>query len=294
MTNPRVARLPGILATVGAVGLLGLGAPAQVGAAPEVTWSYSGETGPANWGGLSPAFARCADGTAQSPINVASTTEAKLRNLVFSYRPGDAEVFNNGHTVEAEPAPGRNNTVTIGTVIYTFAQFHFHSPSEHTFRGRRYPLEIHFVHRSPGGAIAVIAVFATEGRRNPEWAKFVNVIPVATVDPAQTTIDDLDWDRLLPTDQRTIRYNGSLTTPPCTEGVKWTLLTVPVEMSRPQIDAFKAAYTGNVRPVQRLNGRVPLVDIRANGHVYAVAFDPSPATSLTLHGSPTAHPSALR
>ena len=237
--------------------LLGATAHAETGPA----WSYSGANGPQAWGTLSPAYATCADGTAQSPIDITTTKSANLRNLVFAYHVGEAGVFNNGHTVEAEAGHGEGNSVTIGKVTYPLVQLHFHAPSEHEVNGKHYPLEIHFVHKTAEGKIAVVGVFVKQGSRNAEWAKFVDVIPDATSNPKDTTIEDFDWAKLLPANQKTIRYDGSLTTPGCAEGVKWNVMPTPIEMSKAQIAAFTDAYSANARPVQPLDGRVPLLDV---------------------------------
>lgn len=229
---------------------------------PAAHWGYSGETGPDHWGSLDPAFALCADGTAQSPINIRHAKPTPLRNLDFDYVAGEAEVFNNGHTVEAEPAHGaKPSELELGRVTYTFSQFHFHAPSEHTVNGKHYPLEIHFVNKAANGQIAVVGVFVKLGApANKDWQEFINVIGRSTADPAQTVIHRIDWGRLLPKNQQTARYDGSLTTPGCAEGVKWSVMTHPITLSARQIDVFKAAYSGNARPAQPLNGRAVLID----------------------------------
>jgi carbonic anhydrase len=263
MKITRTARISAGMIAICLVGTVMAVTSAQADNTPAPAWSYAGVTGPNEWGSLSSQYAACADGSAQSPINITKTKNASLRNLEFDYRRGEAEVFNNGHTVEVEPSPGEDNTVRIGSVTYPFTQFHFHAPSEHEVNGKRYPLEIHFVHKTASGQISVVGVFVKEGKRNAEWAKVVNVIPIATADPKATTIEDLDWSKLLPTDQQTIRYNGSLTTPPCSESVKWNVMSTPIEMSKNQIAAFRAQYSDNARPVQPLDGRVPLLDVSA-------------------------------
>jgi carbonic anhydrase len=257
--NPRTLVEVGAIGVASALLLWAGGASATTADAP---WSYSGATGPSHWGSLSPAYALCADGTAQSPINIQHPKPMPLRNLDFDYVASEAEVFNNGHTVEAEPAPGTPpSTLELDNVDYTFTQFHFHSPSEHTINGRRYPVEIHFVNKAADGRIAVVGVFLKLGApANSDWQKFIDVISQATADPEQTVIDKLNWRKLLPTRQQTVRYDGSLTTPGCSEGVKWSVMTHPLTMSAQQLAVFEAAYTGNVRPTQPLNGRTVLID----------------------------------
>lgn len=253
------------LAKVGAIGaatalMLGMGSATAATGDPH--WSYAGDTGPSQWGSLDTAYALCADGTAQSPINIQGAQPKPLRNIDFRYVAGEAEVFNNGHTVEAEPAPGSEpSTMKLGNVVYTFSQFHFHAPSEHTINGKHYPVEIHFVHKTADGRIAVVGVFVRLGApANKAWQEFIDVISKANANPEETVIDELNWDKLLPTRQRTVRYDGSLTTPDCSQGVKWSVMTRPITMSAAQLAVFSGAYTGNVRPTQPLNGRPVVLD----------------------------------
>jgi len=253
------------LATVGAIvsaTALVLGAGVLAAAPADAPWSYGGGTGPSHWGSLSPAYALCADGTAQSPINIQRAKPKPLQNLRFGYVAGEAEVFNNGHTVEAEPAPGSEpSTMKLNKVAYTFSQFHFHSPSGHTINGKHYPVEVHFVHKTADGRIAVVSVFVKLGApANKDWQKFIDVIGKATANPEQTVIDKIDWHKLLPTHQQTVRYGGSLTTPRCAEGVKWSVMMTPITMSAAQLAVFSKAYSGNARPTQPLNGRSLVFD----------------------------------
>lgn len=232
--------------------------PSATAAAP-AAWSYSGANGPDAWGTLDPAYATCADGTAQSPIDITTTTPADLPNITFNYVAGEAGIFNNGHTVEAEPLMEGEDAITLDGVDYAFKQFHFHAPSEHAVNGTHYPLEVHFVHKTEDGKIAVVGVFVQEGAANPAWDPFIADIATATEDPEANKVQ-IDWAALLPTDQTTVRYDGSLTTPGCAEGVKWNVMTTPITMSADQIAAFAAAYDNNARPVQPVNGRVVTLD----------------------------------
>ncbi|MFM6977980.1 MAG: carbonic anhydrase [Micrococcales bacterium] len=229
------------------------------------SWSYTGPTGPSHWATVDKTnYAVCADGTAQSPINITKTKSVSLTNLLFKYTAGEAGVFNNGHTVEAEPLGTEANTMTLGGVVYPFAQFHFHAPSEHEVNGMHYPVEVHFVHKTADGKIAVVGVFLKAGTvANKEWAPFVDKMNTATADPEATKVE-IDWLKLLPSNKQTVRYNGSLTTPGCAEGVKWNVFTTPVVVSQAQINAFLEAYSGNNRPVQPLNGRVITLDSSIN------------------------------
>jgi carbonic anhydrase len=226
------------------------------------SWSYTGKTGPSHWGSLDTAYAACADGTAQSPINIGKTVSKDLTNLKFNYVASEAGIFNNGHTVEAEPLGTVANNVVIDGTTYPFAQFHFHAPSEHEVNGLHYPVEAHFVHKTADGKIAVVGVFIKAGAENEAWKTFTDKINAATADPEATTVE-LEWAKLLPKDRQTVRYNGSLTTPGCAEGVKWNVFTHPITMSQAQINEFLEAYSGNNRPVQPLNSRKVVLDSSA-------------------------------
>lgn len=245
-------------AVLAVAGLVAVGGAANGTGA---TWTYTGATGPSHWATIDPTnYATCADGTAQSPINISGTKPTPLKNLAFDYTEGEAGIFNNGHTVEAEPLGEEANTVTIGGTVYPFAQFHFHAPSEHEINGMHYPAEVHFVHKTAEGKIAVVGVFLKAGKKaNADWAPFVEKMNTATSDP-EATLVDLDWEKLLPENRQTVRYNGSLTTPGCAEGVKWNVFTHPVVLSQAQINEFLEAYSGNNRPVQPLHGRTLKLD----------------------------------
>ncbi|MFM6965896.1 MAG: carbonic anhydrase family protein, partial [Rhodoluna sp.] len=136
---------------------------------------------------------------------------------------------------------------------------HFHAPSEHEINGMHYPVEVHFVNKTADGKLAVVGVFVKRGAENKAWKPFIDSMLTATASAEDTKIE-LDWSAMLPANKTTLRYSGSLTTPPCTEGVKWNIFTSPIEMSAAQINTFTEAYSGNNRPVQDTKGRVVLVD----------------------------------
>jgi carbonic anhydrase len=233
--------------------------PSESVVATPAAWSYEGANGPENWGTLDPTYVTCVDGTAQSPIDITSATSTDLENITFNYVAGEAGVFNNGHTVEAEPMVEGEDTITLDGTTYPFLQFHFHAPSEHAVNGENYPLEVHFVHKTEDGQIAVVGVFVEEGETNEAWQPFIDLISSATEDP-EANLTELDWASMLPAEQTTYRYDGSLTTPGCAEGVKWNVMTNPITMSADQIAAFVGAYSNNARPTQPLNGREILED----------------------------------
>ena len=174
----------------------------------------------------------------------------------LSWSAGDVKVVNNGHTIVVNAAKG--STTSVGDATFPLVQMHFHAPSEHTIDGKSFPVEVHFVHITAEKKIAVIGVMITEGAKdNAAWAPYVAALSATKGNDITTKID---WTALLPADHTTFRYTGSLTTPPCTEGVSWMLMSNPVELSAAQIAAFVKAYDHNNRPVQPLNGRTIQLD----------------------------------
>ncbi len=216
-----------------------------------VHWGYDGGEQPSAWGSLSPEYERCARGRAQSPValDVARMESSALSPLVVHYRPTHATEENNGHTIQDVLDPG--DYLELDGARFELKSFHFHHPSEHTLNGKRYPLEVHLVHRSAAGALLVVGVLVTEGAEHPLLRVLFDHLPRGeekqhfTVDPAA----------LLPTRSPYILYEGSLTTPPCTEGVTWIVLAEPLSASPDQIHRFAALFPHNNRPVMPLNGR---------------------------------------
>jgi carbonic anhydrase len=248
-----------LVLALAAAGALALGTavpPAGAGGAAGAKWSYSGPTGPAHWGSLDPAYAACSDGRAQSPVNLRHVTRTPLRNPGFHYVTGRAAVLNNTHTVVAKARQG--STMTVGGTTFRLLQIHFHVRSEHEVNGHVYPVEVHFVHQTGNGDLAALGVFVRQGgSMNRAWQPYVRSLDVA---PGRTVHPRIDWAAMLPRDRESFRYNGSLTTPPCTEGLKWVVLTHPVRLSAGQIAAFRAAYVHNYRPPQPLHGRTIFLD----------------------------------
>lgn len=219
-----------------------------------VAWSYKGDTGPENWGTLSPAYAAC-DKTSQTPINIVDPASATSPDPIINYSKGAVEQFNNGHSVEAKAAAG--NSITVDGTTSKLLQMHFHAKSEHTINGNYSPAEVHFVHKSDAGVLTVIGVMLEEGSSsNAAWEPFVKAIGTPQGTTKTTTFD---WPAMLPTSLQSVRYSGSLTTPPCTEGVNWLVMKKPVALSKAQIDAITAVYSDNYRPVQPLNGRAVVI-----------------------------------
>lgn len=217
------------------------------------SWSYGGTENPTQWGELSPDFVRCEVGKDQSPIDIVSTVKGKPTQLVFNYKPTPLVVVNTGHTIQANYASG--STVTIDGKEYALLQFHFHTPSEHTFGGKAAAMELHLVHRNAAGQLAVVGIMIEEGAANPVIDQIWQNIPSSG--KTNTVADrSIDASNFLPKRQAYFSYTGSLTTPPCSEGVSWNLLVEPITASEAQIEVFQKFYQMDARPIQPINGRV--------------------------------------
>ncbi|MEO8084544.1 MAG: carbonic anhydrase family protein [Ardenticatenales bacterium] len=216
-------------------------------------WSYSGETGPDHWGTLEADFGTCASGQEESPIDIPSASTLNSTGLEFHYAPGPLTIVNNGHTIQVNVPAG--SSATIDGQRYDLAQFHFHNPSEHLVDGQNTPLELHLVHKNAAGGLAVVGVFIKEGAENAALKSVFDNLPAEAGDPKAIDGATVDPGALLPADHAYWRYNGSLTTPPCSEGVKWHVMKASIEASAGQIAAFKAIYSGNARPVLAMNAR---------------------------------------
>jgi carbonic anhydrase len=229
------------------------------GAAPEsVEWSYSGESGPERWGELSDEYAACGEGSHQSPIDLHTGDAGAGANASFEYGPVEADVVDTGHSVEYELDGG--GAIELNGRSYELLQARFHAPAEHLVDGERRPIELQLAHQSRRGDLAVVAVAAEEGPASTALQPFVDAVAGAGADPEP--VGELDPSGLLPDrgeDGLTaFSYLGSLTTPPCTEDVRWLVVDEPVTLSSEQLRAFTDAYEGNSRPAQDLSGREPL------------------------------------
>ncbi|NOU24076.1 MAG: carbonic anhydrase family protein [Methylotenera sp.] len=217
-------------------------------------WTYEGKEGPESWGKLSPEFATCDVGRNQSPINIEETMHATLKPLKAIQKFAAKDIFNNGHTVQINFKEG--NMLALDNAAFQMKQVHFHSPSENTIRGKSFPLEAHFVHADAKGNLTVIGVMYTEGKANTALAKLWEQLPNEISEPIELKNRVIPSD-LIPENRSYYRFSGSLTTPPCSEGVRWLLMKNPLTVSKEQIEAFKhAVHHNNNRPVQALNGRV--------------------------------------
>jgi carbonic anhydrase len=215
-------------------------------------WSYEGESGPTHWGDLTPEFATCKSGHEQSPINITNAITSDTSPIRFEYKPSPLRIIDNGHTVQVNYAPG--SFMSVGDKQYELKQLHFHHPSEERIKGKSYELVAHLVHADPEGKLAVVAVLFIEGQSNPVVKRIFNHIPQSkeAEETAKETINAAD---LLPDSHRYFTFAGSLTTPPCTEGVAWFLLPSPVTLSNSELASFTKIYPHNARPVQALNNR---------------------------------------
>lgn len=216
-------------------------------------WGYQGHTSPEHWSEMDSAFETCKLGKHQSPIDIPSkkATKAALAPLGFAYTAGAAEMVNNGHTVQVNLPTG--GSATIAGSEYKLLQFHFHTPSEEKIDGKAFPLVAHFVHKNADGKLAVVAVLFKLGKEN---AALKNVFAQLPAKEGETqALEALNPADVLPAEQSYYAFMGSLTTPPCSEEVRWQVLKTPVELSKAQLTAFKKLYKMNARPVQPLNDR---------------------------------------
>ncbi len=250
----RISRLLLAVLTVLTTGIFAGALLAQEhGDTPHWTYETGSEEGPANWGELSEEFALCSTGKTQSPIDVAATIAVDISDIEFNYGPSALNILNNGHTIQVMYDAG--SSITYNGVTYDLVQFHFHHPSEHTLNGDVAPMEIHFVHRDANNNLAVVGVMLMAG--DADSAAYADVF--ANLPPEEAEVTTLDATvsamDMLPAAKTYFTYTGSLTTPPCSEGVRWLLLDTPIELSVAQIEAFAAIFEVNARPVQPVNAR---------------------------------------
>jgi carbonic anhydrase len=220
-----------------------------------VHWSYTGPTGPGHWAELEQGFGTCRLGNTQSPIDIRDrdAIKAPLPAIEFDYKASPLVVVDNGHTIQVNYAPGSG--ITVAGRRYELLQFHFHKPSEERLNGRAYPMVAHLVHKHADGALAVVGVLIERGARQPViQAVFDNLPPRAGSEVAIAGVS-IDVAALLPQNKAYHTFTGSLTTPPCSEGVTWFVLKQPSHLSTAQINQFGRRYAMNARPVQPLNGR---------------------------------------
>jgi carbonic anhydrase len=260
------------LATVACAAVVGCGAPDSPEAPEEVAhhdethgevhWGYEGAEGPEHWADLSPEFSVCASGREQSPIDLSGATSVSgeqfdrlVGEVVVSadQRAEVLDLINNTHTIQV--TPGVDAAIVIDGVRFGIAQYHFHAPSEHALDGKRYPLEAHFVTSNADGELAVLGVVYEVGEAAPEFDVIVSNLPSGAGEERHLEKLALHAEKLRPMQKTFYAYRGSLTTPPCSEGVRWFVFAEPEQLSSEQLDAIAALLPDNARPLQPLNER---------------------------------------
>ena len=216
-------------------------------------WGYGGAANPSQWGSLNKDFALCELGRDQSPINIKNAVESTPAKINFDYKSSPLVIVNNGHTIRVNYAQG--STVTINGEKYALLQFHFHTPSEHEINDKATAMELHLVHRNEAGKLAVVGVMLNKGKANALIEQVWQNIPATgkTNTVSDRLINAADF---LPKSMAYYSYDGSLTTPPCSEGVKWNVFVEPMTISEEQIEAFEKIYQVDARPIQSTNRRI--------------------------------------
>jgi carbonic anhydrase len=217
-------------------------------------WAYTGDAGPGNWGSLKAEYAACSTGKMQSPINISGGMPVDSSKIEFNYKISDLTIRNNGHTVQADYDNGSH--IVVDGHRFDLLQFHFHTPSEHLIDGKKYQVEMHLVHKDAGGTLAVVGVMMELGQSNLALGEVIPHLPESAGDPAQISGIAINARDLLPEHGSYNHYKGSLTTPPCSEGVNWFVLSKPVQASAAQIARFTAIMGDNARPAQSTHNRL--------------------------------------
>jgi carbonic anhydrase len=230
-------------------------AAAAVAAAPKrgTVWSYEGETGPANWSKINVDWAKCGTGNRQSPIDLRDGIKVNLEQISFDYHPSSFSEVNNGHTIQV--TVGGGNFITVGNSVYELQEFHFHRPSEEKVNGKGTEMVIHLVHKSAEGKIAIVAVLLERGQPHRLMQTIWDNLPLEKFDTVSPSIV-LDPTDALPERREYFTYMGSLTEPPCTEGVLWMVFKQPMQASPAQMALFSRLYPLNARPIQSTAGRM--------------------------------------
>jgi carbonic anhydrase len=216
-------------------------------------WTYEGEFGPANWSKINAAWNKCNGGNRQSPIDIRDGIKVELEQIAFDYRPSGFNVTDNGHTVQVQLGGG--NYITVAGRTYELQQLHFHRPAEERVNGKSYEMGIHLVHRDVEGRTAIVALMLQRGRPQPAVQTVWNNLPLEKRETFAPSIV-FDPNDLLPERRDYDTYMGSLTEPPCTEGVLWLVMKEPLQASPEQLALFSRLYPLNARPVQASAGRM--------------------------------------
>jgi len=218
-----------------------------------LAWGYDGKEGPEHWGKLSEEFSMCSAGSTQSPIDIEESLDANLKPLKLLQKFPAKEILQTNHSIQLNFRDG--NIVAIDNITFKLKQANFHTPSEHSIQGKSFPLEAQFLHSDIKGNTAIVAVLFREGRPNPGLEKVLKQLPNES-NKAVTLKSRLLASEMMPSNQDYYRFSGSLTSPPCTEGIRWILIKTPMTASKEQIDALAALTQHNNRPLQALNGRL--------------------------------------
>ena len=245
-----------LLALTSASSVFGLGATSlkkAVASESGSSWGYVGAGSPENWGELSSTYSACRAGLQQSPVDLHDAISSNLKNIEINYQPIPLSILNNGKNVQINVANG--SSIKLDEEEFKLLQFHFHDPSEHTVKSRHYPMELHLVHANAKGELAVLAVFLEEGDENMSLKPVWDAMPAQKMEAQTISGAQVDISKLLPSDRSMFRYFGSLTTPPCSELVKWVVFKEPIQVSANQVAQFKKIFPLNARPIQPLERR---------------------------------------
>jgi len=220
------------------------------------TWNYSDQFGPNHWGDLSADFTTCKTGRHQSPIDIRNPKKADLPPIRFDYRPSPLHIIDNGHTIMINYAPG--SVMLVGGKKYVLQQFHFHRPSEERVNGKSFAMTVHLVHADEEGHLAVVAVLLQQGADNALVHELWQELPKEKEKEARKDNIQIDVSQIVPLDHRYYTFSGSLTTPPCSENIRWFVLEHPATVSAEEIKKFSGLYRNNARPTQPLYDRIVL------------------------------------
>ena len=233
---------------------IALASPCSALAAVSPAWQYSGEYGPEQWARMRPEWKLCGSGLRQSPIDITVTPARSGSALAFHYQPEALRIVNDGHTVRVRY--GKGSRMMLGREALTLQQFHFHTPGGDRLNGEDFPMAMHLLHKSAAGQLVSLVLLFRVGAEHPALAELLPRMPARGL-PEKTLPGTLfDPSRLLPASTAHYRYDGSLTAPPCTEGVVWLVMKQPLTVSAAQLAQLKALFPPNARPVQPLHGRV--------------------------------------
>jgi len=221
-------------------------------------WGYTGHGSPEHWSDLDPKYFMCKAGSNQSPINIVKdvivTTSEGLEPISFNYTTTAKSVVNNGHTIQVNMKKG--SYINIDGIKFDLLQFHFHTPSENQIDGQHFPLEAHFVHASKDGKLAVVAMMFEDGKENKFLKKIWSQMPNSSGNKNSCGDEPVTINDFLPKDRAYYRFDGSLTTPPCSEGVRWFVLQEYSTVNAAQVNKFKKLMHGHDnRPIQPINAR---------------------------------------